>query len=160
MDNYREMRRKEKQVPESEAHSILDRAEFMTLATVLPDGSPYAVPLNHVTHNGAIYFHCAMEGQKNDAFRGERRVCVSAVESCSLVPEKFSTDYRSACVFGSISQVTENSEKLAALKEIIKKFSPGFIESGNAYIDRMAEKTAVYRIDISHITGKVSRKKG
>lgn len=153
------MRRKEKQVPEEEAYSILERAGFMTLSTVLDDGHPYAVPLNHILLGKSVYFHCAMEGQKNDSFKKENRVFLSAVESFEILPDKFSTNYRSASAFGKIFPVWEGEEKYMALRGIIKKFSPEFIESGNVYIDKMAEKTMIYRIDIEHITGKVSCRK-
>ncbi len=158
MAEFREMRRKDKLLPEAEAYSILENASYMTLSTVLENGYPYAVPLNHVLLDGMIFFHCALEGQKCDAFRRESRVCVNAVESCDVVPDKFTTNYRSAVIFGKISPVDDISLKRAALTAIIRKFSPGFMESGEAYIDRFFEKTAVYCIAIEHITGKMSRK--
>ena len=158
MSSFREMRRKEKLLPQKDAYGILDNTLYMTLSTVLESGFPYAVPLNHVLFNGRVYFHCAMEGQKNDAFRKEGRVCLSAVEQCDIVPDKFSTNFRSVTAFGRIEPVEDAGEKRAALKELIRKFSPGYIESGDAYIEKLFERTAVYCVVIEHLTGKVSSK--
>jgi uncharacterized protein len=158
MSSFREMRRKEKLMSEIDAYDILDKTLYMTLSTVLENGYPYALPLNHVLFDGRVYFHCAMEGQKNDSFRRDDRVCLSAVEQCEIVPDKFSTNFRSVTAFGRISAVLDAGEKRAALKELIRKFSPGFIESGDAYIEKLFERTAVYCVVIEHISGKMSRK--
>ena len=158
MNSFREMRRKEKLLPQKDAYEVLENTLYMTLSTVLENGFPYAVPLNHVLFNGRVYFHCAMEGQKTDAFRKEDRVCLSAVEQCDIVPDRFSTNFRSVTAFGRIALVEDAGEKRGALKELIRKFSPGFIESGDAYIEKLFDRTAVYRVVIEHLTGKVSSK--
>ena len=158
MPVFREMRRKEKQISEEDAVKMLADAPYLTLSVALADGYPYNIPLNHVYAGGKIYFHSAKEGQKVDAFKEQSRVCLSVVDECEIAADRFSTNFRSAVAFGRISAVEDITEKRSALSEIIKKFSPGFIESGNAYIDKLFDKTAVYRVDIDHITGKQSRK--
>lgn len=49
-----------------EATAILDVAEFGVLSTIGNDGQPYGVPLNYIYKDRAIYFHCAVAGQKLD----------------------------------------------------------------------------------------------
>ena len=158
MPEFREMRRREKLMSEEEAIDILEKTEWMNLSTVLENGYPYSVPLNHVLLDGKVYFHSAMEGQKVDAFKKENRVCISIVQSSEIVPEKYSTNFRSITAFGKISFVENDAEKRAALTALIEKFSPGFKDGGPAYIDKLFERTAVYCIVIKHITGKMSRK--
>lgn len=158
MPEFREMRRKEKQISEKEAADILESTEWMNLSTVLENGYPYSVPLNHVVMDGKVYFHSALEGQKADAFRKENRVCISIVQSSEIVPDKYSTNFRSITAFGKISFVEDDAEKRAALTALISKFSPGFEAGGPAYIEKLFERTAVYCITIEHITGKMSKK--
>ena len=158
METFRGMRRKEKETGREEAFEILENADYLTLAVMLENSYPFSVPLNHILMNGKIYFHSAMEGQKTDAFKLNNRVCVSAVERYAVVPDKFYVNYRSVVAFGTISPVEDKKEKLDALSGIINRFSPGFEESGKAYIEKRFEHTAVYCIEIEHISGKKSRK--
>ncbi len=158
MPEFREMRRREKLMSEKEAIDILENTKWMNLSTVLENGYPYSVPLNHVLLDGKVYFHSAMEGQKVDAFRKENRVCISIVQSSEIVPAKYSTNFRSITAFGKISFVENDVEKRAALTALIEKFSPGFKDGGPAYIEKLFDRTAVYCISIEHITGKISKK--
>ncbi len=158
MTVFREMRRKEKQMTSIEVFKILDKTSYMVLSTVLEDEYPYSIPLNHLFSDGKIYFHSALEGQKCDAFNKGNKVCISIVESLTVVPDKFSTNFRSVTVFGKIYLVENQDEKKDALIGLVKKYSPGFTESGAAYIEKLFDKTAVYRIEIEHFTGKMSNK--
>ena len=156
MENFREMRRKEKQLSEAEAYEVLKKCSHMILSTKLENGYPYSVPLNHVFEEGRIYFHCALEGQKIDAFRYDNKVCISAVEKGEIIPEKFTTKFTSVTAFGKVSPVEDSDERMKGFTAIIRKFSPGFYEKGMEYIKKMEHKTAIYAVDIEHITGKSS----
>ncbi len=159
MNSFREMRRKEKQLYENEAYEVLKKCNHMILATKLENGYPYSLPLNHVYEDGKIYFHCALEGQKVDAFKYDDKVCISAVEKGDILPDKFSTLFISVTAFGRISLIEDEDERLKGFTAIIKRFSPANFESGLKYIEKLQHKTALYAIDIEHITGKSSVKK-
>ena len=45
-------------------------------------------------------------------------------------------------------------EKKKALRQIVRKYSPGFEELGEKYMDKSWARTAVFRVDIEHITAK------
>ena len=158
MKDFREMKRKDKQTSEHEAYEILAGCDHIILSTKLENGYPYSVPLNHVYENGRIYFHCAIEGQKADAFKYDDKVCISAVGLGEILPEKFSTRFTSVTVFGKISLVKNEEERIKGFTAIIKRFSPGYIESGIEYIEKLKHKTALYAVEIEHITGKSSIK--
>ncbi len=49
------------------------------------------------------------------------------------------------------------SEKQDALLSFLGKYSPGFLEEGKKFIDKMGEKVRVIKIDIDHITGKARK---
>ena len=79
------MRRKERRIADAnKQNAILDSALYMTLATTGETG-PYAVPLNFVHYEGALYFHCARQGTKLDNIRNTPRVCASIVGTARLV---------------------------------------------------------------------------
>ena len=158
MKDFREMRRGDKQLEEKEAYEVLKKCDHMILATKLENGYPYSLPLNHVYEDGRLYFHCALEGQKVDAFKYDDKVCISAVEKGEILPEKFSTGFTSVTAFGRISLVEDEDERMKGFTALIKRFSPDYYESGMKYIEKLQHKTALYAIDIEHITGKSSVK--
>ena len=61
---FRELRRKNQQLSETEARSILKNGTHGVLSVQGDDGYPYGVPMNYVYGDDAIYFHCAKEGHK------------------------------------------------------------------------------------------------
>ena len=56
---FRELRRKNQQLSETEARSILKNGTHGVLSVQGDDGYPYGVPMNYVYGDDAIYFHCA-----------------------------------------------------------------------------------------------------
>lgn len=152
----RELRRKDREIPQEEAYSILDKAEYGVLSTVSHDGRPYGVPLSFCVLDGCIYFHCAVEGRKIDNLEVNNAVTFCTVGDTEVMPEKFGITYQSAMVFGKAEEAFAD-EKRTALEGLVRKYSPDFIESGAKYIDALSDKTRVFRIVIDHISGK-SRK--
>ena len=152
-----EMRRKEKMISQEEIMEVLETAEYGVLSTVSGDGIPYGTPVNFVFMDGAIYFHCATEGHRLDNIAANDNVCFTVVDSVELMPEQFNTRYRSVIAFGKAEVLENEEEKKAALLGIVKKLSPGFIESGMKYIDSSVNKAHVIRICVSEMTGKATR---
>jgi predicted nuclease of restriction endonuclease-like RecB superfamily len=56
----------------------------------------------------------------------------------------------------SVNKVS-GDEKEAVLLEIIKKYTPDFMEKGKEYIRNASKVTTVMKIEIEHITGKARR---
>jgi nitroimidazol reductase NimA-like FMN-containing flavoprotein (pyridoxamine 5'-phosphate oxidase superfamily) len=153
----RKIRRADRAIPDSEAKEILQAGEYGILSTVSEDGQPYGVPVSYSYTGDVIYFHCAVEGHKLDNLSGNNKVSFCVVGKTQVLPDKFATNYESVIVFGKAFEVTED-EKHAGLLEILKKYSPGFIDKGLKYIDSDSGKAKVYKIVIESMTGK-SRKK-
>ena len=75
---------------------LLENAEYGTLA--LSDGNkPYAVALNFVYLDNAIYFHCSKKGKKIDLIKANRNCFFSVVKDYSLIPSYFSSKSGLAC---------------------------------------------------------------
>ena len=151
------MRRADRAIPESEAQRILQVGEYGILSTVSGDGQPYGLPVSYACTGDAIYFHCALEGHKLDNLRSSNRVSFCVVGQTQVLPDRFSTNYESAIVFGQAFEVT-GDEKHTGLVELLKKYSPGFIDKGLEYINRDGGKARVYKILIKALTGKARRK--
>ena len=150
------LRRHDRAITQNEALDLLNQAEYGILSTVSKEGQPYGVPLNFCAYNDSIYFHCAPAGQKINHIADNRNVSFCIIGKTQLLPEKFSTKYESVIVSGTAEEVFA-AEKLTALATIIQKYSPEYLEKGEKYIENSHQETRVFKINISHLTGK-SRK--
>jgi nitroimidazol reductase NimA-like FMN-containing flavoprotein (pyridoxamine 5'-phosphate oxidase superfamily) len=153
----RTMRRADRAILDSEAREILRMGEYGVLSTVSADGQPYGVPVSYAYTGEAIYFHCALEGHKLDNLNSNNRVSFCVVGRTQVLPDKFATNYESIIVFGTAHEVVDD-EKHAGLVEILKKYSPDFMEKGERYIQGDGPKARVYKIIIESMTGKARRK--
>jgi nitroimidazol reductase NimA-like FMN-containing flavoprotein (pyridoxamine 5'-phosphate oxidase superfamily) len=150
---FREMRRKDRQVFDELLNEILEKGEFGVLSVHGDNGYPYGVPVNYVYLNGNIYFHSAKTGHKLDAVKADCRVSFCVVLETELIPEKFSTKFKSIVAFGKAS-VISGEEKIDALMGLINKYSADYKDSGRDYVKKQNAGTEIVRIAIDHITGK------
>ncbi len=150
----RVMRRKKQLLPFVETENILRNATSGVLAVSGDDGYPYAVPLSYAYENGKIYFHCAKEGHKIDGIRGDEKVSFCVVDKDQVVPEKFTTFFRSAIAFGKARIVSEDALKRHALELLVKKYSPGFEVAGAEEIRRDFETVCVVEVAVDYLSGK------
>ncbi|MBS4535742.1 pyridoxamine 5'-phosphate oxidase family protein [Clostridium sp. D2Q-14] len=153
---FREMRRKEKLLENNEIISILEKGNYGILSTIGESGYPYGVPMNYIYYNESIYLHCADEGYKLDNISKNNKVSFCIVRESEVVPEKFSTNYKSVITFGKIKIVDDN-EKKEVLLNFIKKFAKDFLDKGIKYVENSFHKTTVLEIKIEHLTGKGSK---
>ena len=149
----REMRRKDKEIGTDETINLLTNCEYGVLSTVGNDGQPYGVPLNYTYKDNCIYFHCALKGHKIDNIDDNPKVSFCTVGNTEVLPSEFSTNYVSAVAFGVASEV-QGTERYNALVLLLEKFSPGFMEEGKKYIEKLDKVTKVIKIQIQHISGK------
>lgn len=150
----KEMRRIERKMSDEKTKSLLKEGEYGILSTVNRDNHPYGVPVSYVVLNDAIYFHCATVGTKLDNILNNSKVCFTIVGRTRVLPDKFSTEYESVIVFGQASIIENENEKIQILHEIIKKYSPDFLDEGLKYIKQAHEKTKIVKIKIDHFSGK------
>ena len=157
---FRKMRKKEKQLSEVEIKDVLEKCEFLTLATYGEDGWPYAVPLSYVVIEDKVYFHCSTEGQKYDCIENNLRVCLSAVRDVEAVWDNdFSTYFQSVTLFGTAKILDEGAMKRSALLELAHKYLPEHMDKAQRIIDQYNDVTAVVEITPVHMTGKAKRRK-
>ena len=142
------------------ALEVLDKAPYVTVSFVRPDGTPYGVPLSLArTDEKTFYFHCALEGEKLDSIATNPRVALSAVTRCTptVGPKdgSFTLQYKSAMAVGKAKIVTDRDEKIEALRAICQRFLPKHMDAFDDAITRSLERTAVVKITLTEPpTGK------
>ena len=152
-----EIRRKDRALAESEAYDILSRGGDGVMATLGEDGYPYAVPMNHVLVDRAMYLHCAQVGHKMENIEFCDKVSYCVVTEREVLPAQLTIHYESAVAFGRASVVTDPGEKRRALVALLHRFCPGHLERGMESVNRSSDKLAVLRIDIEWATAKAHR---
>lgn len=155
----RPMRRAERAVAAlPDILAILDQCHALRLGLIGPEG-PYVVPLNfgYEEKEGAltIFFHCAKAGRKVDMLTVDPRVCFEADCNHKLIsgnnPCAYSFGYESVIGFGKARLLTEDADKSAGLSRIMARFSPA---PSFEFEPAVLARTAVYAIDVEHLTGK------
>lgn len=152
----RPMRRADRALTHEQATAILNKSAYGVLSTVSPDGQPYGVPVSYAYAHETLYFHCAVEGHKLDNLAANPRVSFCVVGETLLLSDQFGTLYESAIVFGNAVEMAGEA-KHAALVELLKKYSPEYIEQGECYIENVFEKTRVFKIEVDTLSGKARR---
>ncbi len=114
-------------------YEVLDNAEYGTLALSIDD-MPYAVPVNFVRIDDALYFHGALKNKKMKILAQNPTVSFSVVESYALIDSNFSsTDglacpatqfFKSVSINGVASVVEERDEKAEVFEELMQKLQP------------------------------------
>jgi hypothetical protein len=155
---FRKMRRFAQQLSEEECISILQRNTNGILAVQGDGGYPYAVPLSYAFCDGKIYFHSALQGHKIDALRAEEKCSFCVVDKDQIVPEEFTTYFRSVIIFGKAHIIEEKDEMLKALNLLADKYSPEqTVEQRHAEISHGIGRVAIIVLTIEHMTGKQAR---
>lgn len=148
----RTMRRFKQQLPAEESDKILRSGKYCVIAVSGDECYPYAVPLNYVYDGDAFYLHSAPHGHKIDAFKRNPKCSLCIVDKDNVVPEEFTSYFRSVIVFGKGQIVESIEEKLKALRLLGAKYSPGI--DPEAEISRFIKNVCIIRIDIDSISGK------
>ncbi len=151
---FREMRRKKQALPIEECAAVLRRGSSGVLAVLGDGGYPYAVPLSYVYDGKKIYFHCAKTGHKLDAIRRESKVSFCVIDLDQVLPEKYTTCYRSVIAFGRARILEDEAEKRLALEKLAAKYSPEQTEGRRLEIEKELDAVCMVEIQIEHLTGK------
>lgn len=151
---FREMRRKKQVLPIEECAAVLRRGSSGVLAVLGDGGYPYAVPLSYVYDGKKIYFHCAKTGHKLDAIRRESKVSFCVIDLDQVLPEKYTTCYRSVIVFGRARILEDEAEKRLALEKLAAKYSPEQAEGRRSEIEKELDAVCMAEIQIENLTGK------
>lgn len=132
---FREMRRKKQELSLEDSVAILNRATSGVLAVSGDDDYPYAVPLSFVYDNSKIYFHCAKAGHKLDWIAKNKKVSFWVIDYDNVVPEKYTTYFRSVIIFGKARILDNPEEKMKNVEKLAARYSPNHEEGRKKEID-------------------------
>lgn len=151
------MRRKNQLLPEADCIEILNRNTSGVMSVIGDNGYPYGVPLSYVYLDGKIYFHCAVSGHKIDAIKNDDKVSFCVVDQDKVVPDKYTTYYRSVIIFGKARILQNEDEIKYTLTQLAKKYAPD--ESASSINDEIKKCPNLFMIEIKieHITGKAAK---
>lgn len=150
----REMRRGRQALSREECDAVLERGTSGVLALAGDGGWPYAVPLSYAWQDGKLYFHCATAGHKLDAVRADNRASFCVIDRDEVIPEKYTTYYRSVIVFGRIRELDDPAEKLRAIQALAAKYRPGFEAERQAEIDGAWDRLLMLELSAGEVAGK------
>lgn len=152
---FREMRRNKQKLSKEECETILKNGTSGTLALNDYDSFPYAVPLSYVYDNGKVFFHCAKEGHKLDCINSNNKASFCVIGSDDVVPEKYTTYYRSVILFGKITIIEDDNKKYETISMLAKKYSPNESkDSVKQEIDSYWNSLCMLEFNIEHMSGK------
>lgn len=155
---FREMRRKRQQLTETECIEILKRNTSGVLAVSGDSGYPYAVPLSYVYDEHTLYFHCAKSGHKLDAIKNCDKVSFCVVDEDLVVPQEYTTYYRSVIVFGRASIVDQGDEIRSAIEKLAIKYYPDDSKDNrDLFIEKEYKALCMVKIQIERMTGKEAK---
>lgn len=118
---FREMRRKRQLLSKEDTQKILYQGTSGVLAVSGDDGYPYAVPLSYVYDGEKIYFHSAKSGHKLDAIVKNPKASFCVIDQDNIVPDEYTTYFRSVIVFGTIHILHDEAEKREAIEKLAGK---------------------------------------
>lgn len=151
----REMRRIKQLLSEEKTVEIMKRNTAGVLALLDDDDYPYAVPISYVYADGKVYMHSARQGHKVDAVRNHEKASFCVIDKDRIVPEEYTTYFRSAIAFGKVRLVEDGEEKKKAAELLGRKYYPGdTMENLIKVIDEAEKRFLVIALDIEHMTGK------
>ena len=155
---FYKMRRKAQELSFEETETVLLRGTSGILALAGDKAFPYAVPLSYVYDGEHIYFHSATEGHKIDAIQRNPNASFAVIDQDEVIPEKYTSAYRSVIVFGSVRIIEDEEEKLASIRKLAVRYAPNNTEERHTdEIERQWDRFCMIEMSIAHMTGKEGR---
>ncbi len=158
------LRRLDREISDGKAlRQLLKHSQYFVMSMV--DGKePYAVPMGYVYHEAedVVYFHCAKEGRKIEAIRGNPRVWGLVVLDEGIQSGACVNLYASAMFSGKVEWVNDAAEKrriMTLFAEMLSRDVEGVkqrLEKLFGSGDAATAGVLFGRIKVEELTGKRS----
>ena len=153
---FRELVRKNKQLPMEECIEILKNETRGVLSVMGDDDYPYGMPMNHWYNeeDGKIYFHSGKVGHRLDALRRNDKVSFCTYDDGYRNEGEWAWNVKSVIVFGRM-EVIDDMNKIA---DITTKLSYKFVQDEEHIkkeIELYGSKTLLLVLSPEHICGKL-----
>ena len=154
---FREMTRKQKQIPEADCIALLEKETRGVLSVLGEDDYPYGMPMNHYYNpeDGCLYFHCGKQkSHRLDALRRHPKASFCVFDHGYRKEGEWSLNVRSVIVFGTV----EILEDWDTIVDISTRLSHKFTQD-EGYIQHEIKvsgpRTLLLKLTIAHMTGKL-----
>jgi uncharacterized protein len=137
---------------------ILDEALICHMGFVV-DGQPYVIPTIHARCGDRLYVHGSAASRMLRTLQGGVPICATATLLDGLVMARsafhHSMNYRSVVVLGVAAEVSEPSEKRAALRAIVEHVAPGRNAEVRPPTEAELSATMVLSIPLQEVSAKI-----
>ena len=141
--------------------ALLLRGEIARLAHLSGD-QPFISPTNYWfdEENHQLVFHSSLAGRRRANLEENPKVCVEVSEVGRLLPSnsgaECSQQFRSVLVFGKVTFLEDNEEKLRGLNGILNRYFPKLISGRETkpISEKDVKGTNVYVVKIESWSGK------
>lgn len=152
---FREIRRNKKQIlSKVECEAILNSQTSGVLCVLGDEDYPYGVPMSYSYTDNKLVFHGMKIGHKMDAIRNHNKVSFTVIETDQVVPEEYTTYFRSVIIFGKANVIEDLDKKREVLNSLVKKYSPDYINDSKEEIESKLGAVCIFEVDIEHMSGK------
>ena len=161
------MHRKKQALGTQEALGLLAAHSATSGVLALNDaelGAPYVVPLSYAYlpgeggELGSVYFHGALKGRKVELMRADARASFCVVTADEIVPERFTTYYRSVVAVGRVEVVADDAERVRALQALAAAYAPDMSEAATREeITGSLTRTCVFCLRVEQASAKEAR---
>ena len=141
----------------AELYDVLDAGMICHFGVVV-DGSPVVLPTAYARRGDTLYLHGSSANRSIMAADGQP-VCVTVTHLdglvCARAAFSHSVNYRSAMVFGVATLVTDDAQRLAALRAVTEQLIPGRWEALRAPTRKELAATAVLSVPLAEASVKI-----
>ena len=138
-----------------ECNRILRETKRGVLSILGEDDYPYGLPLNHFydEESGRLYFHCGKVGYKIDCMKNHDKASYCVMDEGTPIENDWALLFKSVIVFGKVGFVEDEGEIRRVARLLSLKFydDEEFIK---ADIEKDIKRTAMFYLEIEHMTGK------
>jgi nitroimidazol reductase NimA-like FMN-containing flavoprotein (pyridoxamine 5'-phosphate oxidase superfamily) len=141
----------------AELYDVLDAGMICHFAAVR-DGSPVVLPTAYGRRGDTLYLHGSSANRTLLAADGQQ-VCVAITHIdglvCARAAFSHSVNYRSAVIFGVATLVTDDAERLAALRAVTEQLIPGRWDALRKPTRKELAATAVLALPLAEASVKI-----
>jgi nitroimidazol reductase NimA-like FMN-containing flavoprotein (pyridoxamine 5'-phosphate oxidase superfamily) len=141
----------------ADLHAVLDAGLICHLGVII-DGTPVVLPTGYGRRGDTLYLHGSSANRSLLAADGQE-ICVTVTLVDGLVCARsvfhHSMNYRSAVVLGTARVVTDDDERLAALRAVTEQLAPGRWEHTRPPTRKELAATAVLALPLDEASVKV-----
>jgi uncharacterized protein len=141
----------------ADLYAVLDAGLVCHLGVIV-DGSPVVLPTGYGREGDTLYLHGSSANQALLAAAGNE-VCVTVTHLDGLVCARavfsHSMNYRSAVIFGTATLLTDDTERLSALRAVTEQLVPGRWEHARLPTRKEMAATAVLAVPLAEASVKV-----